>query len=79
MFRYDPDPAPASRSGCVIHDYGSANPDPNEIFTDPQDWFGSISPLSSGKESHLCMYQSGYNLSLCLLVEGKACKFNMPD
>ncbi len=53
---------PASSSGCIIQDYGPADPDPNEIFTDPQQWFGSISPLSRGKESHLCIYQSGYNL-----------------
>ncbi len=25
--------------GSVVQDYGSADPDPKEIFTDPQYWF----------------------------------------
>jgi hypothetical protein len=43
----DPDPAgsvfnlpPGSaESGSVMQVYGSADPDPQEMFTDPQHWF----------------------------------------
>ncbi len=41
--RYDPDPDPAGSiivwpfgSGSAIQDYGSKDPRPKEIFTDPQ-------------------------------------------
>ena len=41
MVRYDPDPAGSvinwpTGSGSVIQIYGSADPDPKEIFTDPE-------------------------------------------
>jgi len=42
MSGYDPDPAgsafnrpPRSRSGSVIQNYGSTDPDPKEISSDP--------------------------------------------
>ena len=42
QYRYGNNWPPISRSGSAIKNYGSADPDPKEIFTDPQQCCQSI-------------------------------------